>query len=120
MKSRLKKWVLLLFTLWPVAYLIISLVLFSQLYDVDRITSAHPDTPLMFFSVETMLVFHTVSLFEIIGLLVFYLSFLTLTDRVERRRKPIWGITIILGHFLAMLVFFYLYIWNHTPARHDS
>lgn len=52
-------------------------------------------------------------------LLVFYIVHLFRTPFVESDKKALWGIVLIFGSVLAMVVYWALYVWS-TPPRLDA
>jgi len=55
-----------------------------------------------------------------LAILVYYYIYLIRTDRVQTDKKRLWGGLFFLGNILAMLVFWYLYMWprNSGVAQH--
>lgn len=53
------------------------------------------------------------------ALLAFYIFYLFKSDRVPQDKKALWAVVLFLGSFLAMPIFWYLYVWREpsiTPA----
>jgi hypothetical protein len=48
---------------------------------------------------------------------IFYVVYLFKTDRVPVEQKALWATVIILGHMLAMPVFWYLHVWREPKKE---
>ena len=46
-----------------------------------------------------------------------YVAFVWRSRRVPRAQKKIWSLRIIIGSFVTMPVFWYLYIWKDRPLE---
>mgnify|MGYP001496655692 CR=1 FL=1 len=46
------------------------------------------------------------------ALIVSYIVCLFKTSNVPNDKKPLWAVVIFMGHFLAMPIFWYLYVWR--------
>jgi hypothetical protein len=47
-------------------------------------------------------------------LICFYIIYLFKTERVENDKKALWAVVLFLGGFIAMPIFWYLYIWRES------
>jgi multisubunit Na+/H+ antiporter MnhB subunit len=52
----------------------------------------------------------------VLGATVIYIINVFGNDRVEKDKKALWAVVLFLGSILAMVVYWYLYIWRQTPA----
>jgi hypothetical protein len=48
---------------------------------------------------------------------ILYVVYLFKTDRVPVEQKALWATVIILGHMLAMPVFWYLHVWREPKKK---
>ena len=46
-----------------------------------------------------------------VGLFILYLIHLLKTDRVKRDQKALWGVVLFLGGIIAMVVYWFMYVW---------
>jgi hypothetical protein len=99
---------LLVITLWPAVYMGIFLVIWFRL--LLNILSPAPGTspsfPIALFAA------HLATMLISMGLIAFYIVHLFRNDRVESNMKAIWAIVLFMGSFIAMPVYWYLYIWQ--------
>lgn len=85
-------------TLIPLIYMIIFFLNFSN----DII-----DFDLMFD-------LHLATMFLIVGLLIFYISNIFKTERMSSEKKILWTIVMFFGHTIAMIIYWYFYIWKEA------
>jgi hypothetical protein len=67
-------------------------------------------------SVGSIFVLHLVTMVLMAILEVCYIVFLFKTERVPRLWKPLWMVTLLLGHVAVMPFFFSKYIWPDEPC----
>jgi hypothetical protein len=48
----------------------------------------------------------------VIALLIFYIVYLFRTDRVASDKKALWAVVLLMGHVVAMPIFWFFYIWR--------
>src|SRR5688500_5030766 len=60
---------------------------------------------------------HFATILLTFGLIAFYIVYLFRTDRVPQDKKALWAVVLFFGAFLAMPVFFYLYVWPDAWPR---
>lgn len=46
-----------------------------------------------------------------VGLFILYLIHLLKTDRVRQDQKALWGVILFLGGIIAMVVYWFMYVW---------
>lgn len=51
-----------------------------------------------------------------LGLVCFYIVYLFKTPRVANDKKALWAVVLFMGGFIAMPIFWYLYIWPESVA----
>jgi predicted membrane channel-forming protein YqfA (hemolysin III family) len=70
---------------------------------------ANPEPPPLFFvglfGIEGLMILWGV------GLFVLYLIHLLKTDRVRQDQKALWGVILFLGGIIAMVVYWFMYVW---------
>ena len=49
-------------------------------------------------------------------LLAFYMYYLFKTPYVDKDKKALWAVLLFIGSFIAMPIFWYLYIWRQPAA----
>ncbi len=97
-------------TLAPWIFFIVLFTYFARHFQTNLPTTATP--PEEFFqnfntTFRLQLLFMALS----VALLVFYIVHVFRTDRVPADKKALWAVVLFLGNFLAMPVYWYLYVW---------
>ena len=83
-------------TIIPLIYIILFILNFStNIIDFDLLFN-----------------FHIAVMLLTVGLTIFYISNIFKTDNISSEKKILWVIVIFFGHAIAMLVYWYLYIWQ--------
>lgn len=107
---------LAVFTAWPLIYM--GLFLFLTIFMViSNIVSPSEKIPQFFVYI---LPIHFLTIFEIFGLIIFYIIDIFKTNRVDNDKKALWAVVIFLGNIFAMPVYWYLYIWKNLKKRDDQ
>ncbi len=113
--SKTAKVALLIATLWPLCglgiFFVVWLSMFAQMTAgrLPRTTGLPPEFVAMFgIQCFTML--------WIFGLLAFYITNVFRNPGVRSDVKPLWAVVLFLGSFVAMPVYWYLYIWKDAPT----
>jgi hypothetical protein len=107
-------------TVWPVVYMFLFMAFVAgTMIWMGRAPKGGPahsaGVPLAFFAVFAA---HFATILLTFGLIVFYIVFLFKTDRVPQDKKALWAAVLFLGAFVAMPVFFYLYVWpDQWPSK---
>jgi hypothetical protein len=96
-------------TLWPVAYVILFLATVGY-------GALGGPTALEAFPFELLLVLHLLTMLLGASLLVFYVSHLFRNDRVDKDKRSLWAIVLLLGSIVAMPIYWYAYVWTQDPA----
>lgn len=60
----------------------------------------------------TLFICHFIVIIWIIVLLIIYLINVFRNDRVQEDKKILWVVIIFLGNIIAMIIYWYLYIWS--------
>lgn len=90
-----------LITIIPFIYTVIFFLNFSNdIMDFDLMHKLHLGTMAL-----------------IVGLLTFYISNVFRTDRIPNEKKTMWLIVIFFGHIIAMIIYWYLYIWKEPKEE---
>ena len=107
--SKSNKLILGAFTFWPIVYMVIFFgFIFSQFLLVDVSTSSG-EPPTAFFLI---FILHFLTIILSIGLLIIYIRNVFSNNRIPQDKKALWAIVIFLGSFIAMPIYWYLYIWS--------
>ena len=106
--SRPMKLFVLLFTVLPLVYMV-----FFMASAFSSVAGQHTDS-IIFDNFEFFMVVHLTVMLVMFALLVFYIVFLFKTDRVKPEMKALWGVVLFLGSFVAMPIFWFLYIWPES------
>jgi magnesium-transporting ATPase (P-type) len=102
-------------TILPIAYLLVLLTyLFPRLS--GAITSPEQDLQQFDAVFRTLLWLHLIAMALVATLLATYLRYLFKTEQVPREKKALWAGILLLGTFVAMPIFWYLYVWG-APSR---
>lgn len=59
-----------------------------------------------------LFVMHFAVMLLMFALLAFYMYYLYRTERVAQDKKVLWAVLLFMGSFIAMPIFWYLYIWR--------
>lgn len=70
----------------------------------------------MFEFFNVIFILHFAVIILSIALIAFYVIYLFKTDRIASDKKALWAVVLFLGSFLAMPVFWYLYIWREPTT----
>ena len=88
----------------------IFFTMFSSFY------SKTPPTKEAFDFMPVLFLMHFAVMLLMFALLAFYLIYLYRSERIPQDKKVLWAILIFMGSFIAMPIFWYLYIWRE-PAN---
>ena len=101
------KILLLLATLWPIAYVFVFLAFILSAFLAP---AGSPEPPLYFLPLLLLTMLLST------GLTVIYIVDIFRNDRVEKDMKALWALVIFMGSFIAMPIYWYLYIWRTPPS----
>jgi hypothetical protein len=105
-------------TLWPIVYMFLFLTLIFGTF-VWGVSHAQPNAAAPprgpFFLFLLIFALHLITMFWIVALIAFYIYNLFHNDRVSPDYKPLWAVVLFLGNFIAMPIYWYLYIWKSAP-----
>jgi hypothetical protein len=59
---------------------------------------------------------HVITMLWVMGLTVFYIVDVFRNELVVKDQKALWAVVIFLGSFVAMPIYWYLYIWREPAA----
>ena len=110
-------------TIWPLAYMFLffAFVAGTMLWMslVPKAGQGHSSgVPVAFLAVFAA---HFATILLTFGLIAFYIVYVFKTDRVPQEKKALWAAVLLLGGFVAMPVFFYLYVWpDQWPRKPDG
>jgi hypothetical protein len=108
--SRPSKIALLVATCLPIIYM----ALFFASFVLTLSAGPHPN--FIFDNFAILMAVHLGVMFLMFALMTFYIVFLFKTDRVKTEMKALWAIAIFMGSFVAMPIFWFLYIWPERGA----
>ncbi len=111
--SKTKKIVLGIATIWPIIYMVIFfLFIFSQIF---LSPSSQSDPSGGFFLI---FILHFLTMIWMFVLLFIYIRDVFKNDRVAKDKKALWAVVLFFGNIIAMLIYWYLYIWKEPKDRH--
>lgn len=112
--SRSKKIILGIATFWPILYMVIFfLFVFSQFFTV--FSSSEFEGPPTGFLIIFGLHFLTIVLLFI--LLFIYVRNVFKNERISQDKKALWAVVLFFGNFIAMPIYWYLYIWKKSKME---
>jgi hypothetical protein len=116
--ARTNKVLLLIATLVPFVLIAVFLALFFALIGFSAMqpgnANAEPSALVLigFLGLQALMILWG------IGLFVVYLVHLVKTERVPKDLKPLWGVILFLSGMIAMVVYWFLYVWPEpAPER---
>ncbi len=114
--SKTQKIVLGMITIWPIIYIFIFIAsIFSFLFGLQA-NGTHGSTAMpAFFPV--LIIFHILTIFVCLGLLVYYLRHMITNTSIAQDHKTIWIIALFLGNIITILVYYYIQILRDTQIR---
>jgi len=107
--SSFEKILLGVLTIWPPVYGI----LFIAFIFINFIFSDNPS----FTSFWIVLPLHILTMILCIGLLVFYIAHIIKNIDLKEDRRIIWIILLFICGIIAMIVYWYLYIWRKRETK---
>jgi hypothetical protein len=111
--SRPRAVILAVFTVCPLLYFILLTCMFFVMAMCEFDGGPHISEPQI---LMVAIPLHFFTIFETFVLLVIYTVHLFKTDRVPQDKKALWAVVLVLGHAIAMPIYWYLYIWKDTSA----
>lgn len=110
------KIVLGLATAWPIAYIILFILLIFR-----RIFMTFLEGPLSLLTIPVMFLslfpFHFMTIISIWVLLVFYIVHIFNNDNLPQDNKVIWVIVVFLGSTVGMFIYWYICIWQESKVQ---
>ncbi len=108
--TRRGKLILGLATLWPVIYVVIFMGFCFYLMIKDSAGPQASAEPPFFFT--CIVVIHGFTSLWIFGLLLYYICNVFANPAVPDQKRALWAVVLFLGNFIAMPVYWYLYVWS--------
>lgn len=68
----------------------------------------------MFDLFHVIFILHFSAILLSFALITFYMLYLFKTERVPQDKKALWAAVLFLGSFIAMPIFWYLYVWREA------
>ena len=66
---------------------------------------------------DLMFKLHIGTMVIIVGLFIFYISNIYRTERIPNDKKTLWVVIIFIGQIIAMVIYWYLYIWTEPKEN---
>jgi len=110
-------------TIWPLAYMFLffAFVAGTMLWMSLVPKGGPPHSPGVPVAFLVVFAAHFATILLTFGLIAFYIVYLFKTDRVQQDKKALWAAVLFLGGFVAMPVFFFLYVWpDQWPRKPDG
>ena len=104
-------------TVWPMLYIALFVVgvnWASRHKDVIGQAPAADGLPVWF---TAILGVHAASIAVGVGVTIFYLVYLFRASRVPRNKRLLWAALLTLGNILAIVPFYWLYVWPPAPRE---
>ena len=96
-------------SVWPLVYTVLFIVFFFTTF----LFRADPEgiQPAM----AIILPLHLLTMLAVMALMVFYIVDIFRNNRVEKDKKALWAIVILMGGAIAMPIYWFIYFWKE-PA----
>ena len=107
--SKSKKIALGIFTIWPIVYMAIFFLFVLSQFFITSPDGRTNEPPPGFFVIFGL---HLLTIILIFILLFIYIKNVFKNDGVSQDKKALWAVVLFLGNFIAMPVYWYLYIWR--------
>jgi len=115
--SKNKKVVLGVATIWPIIYMVFfMLFVFSQLF-VSFSGGPSEEPPIGSSLILIIFALHFLTMILTFVLLFIYIKNLFNNDRIAQDKKALWTVVLFLGNFIAMSIYWYLYIWKEQKKQ---
>jgi hypothetical protein len=105
-------------TAWPVIYgmLFVAAWLYLILSIIAQ-PGGRVEAPIL---VNTLFILAAITVAVDCVLVLFYLCHLANNDRIEKEMMTVWTIILLFGSIVAMLVYWYVYIWREEQPPVQS
>jgi hypothetical protein len=108
------KILLLAATLWPVIYMFLFFgFMITMVISMPKGGSAGTGPGSWFVG---LFVVHMMTILWIFALMAYYIVNVFRNDRVAKDQKVLWLIVVFMGGFIAMPVYWYLFIWRDPQS----
>ena len=115
--SKSKKISLGVLTILPLLYLITFIVFFlSMVLTIDKQPTSGGMPPIF----RAMMISHMLMMVLIMCLITFYAIHSFNNTRIPQDQKIFWTILIVCGTFIAMPIYWYLFIWKDSAVPINS
>lgn len=98
-------------TLWPFAYVGLFVYFFASTYGDPSAANGRPE------GFEFMLPLHLLTMLGSVALVAGYITHVYRTEQVPTDKKTLWALIIFFGGFIAMPIYWCLYIWSDEPRK---
>lgn len=112
MRSTLAKIALLIATVLPILYMVVFIAFF-----VRSILSPGGEMPIIHAHFQLFFVAHLLVMAWSLGLLVIYVIHLFRSRTTPDAYKALWAVLFFFGAQLAMLVYWFLFIWPEEKSK---
>lgn len=104
--NKFLKIILGILSLLPLGYLILFFtnffVAYNKYFNLERIIKVF----------DVIFLWIVITIFVVIGLLIFYFIHLFKNMKISDGQKAIWAIALLLGYPISMPIYWFLYIWK--------
>jgi uncharacterized membrane protein YozB (DUF420 family) len=95
-------------TLLPFLYMIIFMGFMISAFGL----SFSSDAPMPQINLPILFAVHLIVGILSVGLIVFYIVNVFKNERVDKDKKAVWAVVLIMGGIIAMPIYWYLYFWK--------
>ena len=104
-------------TIIPFVYFLLFIGFFATVFLTLLRSAGTLDTSPSFSSFAVFFILHFVMIICTLALTIFYMVDVFRNDRVKKDMKVLWAVVIFLGGFVAMPIYWYLYIWSAHKSQ---
>ena len=113
--SKYKKIILGIFTFWPIVYMVIFFLFFLQSFFMAFSKKVHPNfSGIVFFIIFGL---HFLTIILVVFLLIIYIINVFKNKKISPDMKTFWAVVLLLGNFIAMPIYWYLYIFKEQNQK---
>jgi tetratricopeptide (TPR) repeat protein len=103
-----------LFTAWPLLYIVLFMWFFMTVFSY----AGRPEASEISNLFKLIIPLHLGTMLESFVLLAYYIFHLYNTTTIAENKKALWAVILFFGNYLAMPVYWYLYMWK--PIQRDT
>jgi hypothetical protein len=115
--SKIKKTLLGVLTVLPPLYLVTFIVFFiSMILTIDKQPASGGMPPVF----QALMIAHLLTILLMFCLVTFYIFHVFNNNMIPQDKKVLWTILIFMGSFIAMPIYWYLFIWKDSVVSVNS